>query len=502
MTHRSRRVAAMILVLSLAAWASGVAASGLPAPPVPGDPLAGGVPAYEGEPANPRPLNSFPVPQHPFMAPNGTSNIHNDAYQTDAYTVPGPLGRNVRVRSAFLAAECASLGFDREGHVITVCVGLDAPKLVRFHRETLEVLALLPLPPRAARGTGSSPLTDFSGGGYFYLDHRYRAVVPTAVREIWVVEPPTGDGPGAFRVVRRYGVGAVVEPQEGIVSALPDWSGRIWFVTSQGGVGTVDPETGRVQGLRLPGETISNSFAVDETGGVYVVSDHALYRFDAGPGGEPRITWREAYDRGTRIKPGQVNYGSGTTPTLIGDRYVAITDNADPYMHVLVYRRDRSVSGARRVCAVPVFGPYRGATDNSLVAVGRSLIVVNNYGYSGPLATRGGATTEPGIARVDFTPGGACRTAWTSPEIVPSVVPKVSLATGLLYVYTKPARPDGTDAWYFTAVDFRTGRTVYRVLVGTGLGYNNHYAPISLGPDGAAYVGLLGGLARVADGNR
>lgn len=92
-----------------------------------------------------------------------------------------------------------------------------------------------------------------------------------------------------------------------------------------------------------------------------------------------------------------------------------------------------------------------------------------------------------------------CTTVWASDEIAPSVVPKVSLTNGLVYTYTKPARDDGIDAWYLTAIDFRSGRTVYRVLAGTGLGYNNNYAPVTLGPDGAAYVGALGGLVQLRD---
>jgi hypothetical protein len=32
-----------------------------------------------------------------------------------------------------------------------------------------------------------------------------------------------------------------------------------------------------------------------------------------------------------------------------------------------------------------------------------------------------------------------------------------------------------------------------------GLGYNNNYAPITLGPDGTAYVGVLGGILAVRD---
>ena len=79
-----------------------------------------------------------------------------------------------------------------------------------------------------------------------------------------------------------------------IISALPDWAGRIWFVSEPGVVGTVDPASGAVQSRR-PGEKIGNSFAVDETGGVFIVTDGALYRFDAGATARRAVTWREAY---------------------------------------------------------------------------------------------------------------------------------------------------------------------------------------------------------------
>ncbi|MGI9085077.1 MAG: hypothetical protein ACR2FE_07265 [Aeromicrobium sp.] len=55
------------------------------------------------------------------------------------------------------------------------------------------------------------------------------------------------------------------------------------------------------------------------------------------------------------------------------------------------------------------------------------------------------------------------------------------------------------DAWFLTALDFRTGELVFKQRYGTGFGHNVNYVPISLGPDGAAYVGVLGGLVRVAD---
>ena len=78
-------------------------------------------------------------------------------------------------------------------------------------------------------------------------------------------------------------------------------------------------------------------------------------------------------------------------------------------------------------------------------------------------------------------------------------MPKVSLGAAVVYTYTKDPRSDGEDAWYLTALDFRDGHTIYKRLAGEGLGFNNNYAPVTLGPDGTAYVGVLGGLVELRD---
>ena len=87
---------------------------------------------------------------------------------------------------------------------------------------------------------------------------------------------------------------------------------------------------------------------------------------------------------------------------------------------------------------------------------------------------------------------------WRSHERAPSVVPKLSLANGLVYTYTKPADP--THRRLVLHRDRLPHReTVYKRLAGTGLGFNNNYAPVTLGPDGTAYVGALGGLVLLRD---
>ncbi len=390
----SRLLTALVLVLVPTLMSAAAAAAAVPAVPIPEGPEAGSVPAFIGGPQKPKAVQAPAVPRHPFMAANGRSNIHDDAYQTDTYTGPGPLGHAMQRASTFQGSECASVTFDRAGRIVAVCVGLDHPRVVLMDPQSLALLATFDLPPRLVNpATAGNPFTDFSGGGYFYLDQLDRAVVPTTTRHIWVVgETSSPLGPG-FGLERDYDVTAAVPLGDSIVSALPDWSGRIWFVSAAGVVGTVDPASGAVRSLAL-GEKIGNSFAVDETGGVFIVSDGALYRFDATPAGAPSITWRAPYANTGTKKPGQTQAGSGTTPTLMGSQYVAITDNADP-MNIVVLRRAKTVTGTRQVCTHPVFGPGAGSTDQSLIGTGRSMVVENNYGYSGLTATERGATTTP-----------------------------------------------------------------------------------------------------------
>jgi hypothetical protein len=284
-----------------------------------------------------------------------------------------------------------------------------------------------------------------------------------------------------------------------IISALPDWSGLVWFASVDGVVGTVDLDSGRIKYFDTK-EHNGNSFAIDDDLGVYIVTNSALYRFEAGSDGTPKVVWREAYENIGTQKPGQAQAGSGTTPTVMDGGLVSITDNADP-MNVVVYKRGRSVKGPRVVCKQPVFAKGASSSDNSLIAAGRSMVVENNYGYTGPTTTDDGKTTTPGVERVDIDPDGTgCRRVWHSDETSPTVVPKLSLGSGLVYVYAKPPnQPNGGDGWYLTAIDFRTGKTMFRRLTGEGIGFNNNYAPVTIGPDGTAYVGTLGGLVAIRD---
>jgi hypothetical protein len=489
---------AVVVAVAAAALAADPAVASAPLP-IPQGPAL--VAPFIGAPAVANPITDIPdVPQNPFMAPNGDSGIHDDGWQTNTYARPGPLGHAAQTISNFLAADCASIAFDHAGRIVATCIGVGAG-LYLIDPATLAVIGHYALPGRTLTGVLQNPnvFQGFGGGGYFYLDQHDRAVIGTSNRHILVVaENGTANG---FVLQHNYDLTSVLTSDETLNSALPDSDGLLWFVAKTDGVvGTLNFATGRTHVARLGsgavGE-IENSFAVGMHGDVYIATNRELYRFDAAADGMPTITWHAAYPNSGKAKPGQVDDGTGTTPAILPGGYVAITDNADP-MDVVVYRTAPAAT-QRQVCAVPVFTKGASATENSLIAAGRSLVVENNYGYTGPASTSLGGVTRPGFARVDIdADGGGCHLVWTnSSMIAPTVVPKLSLATGLVYAYTKTNAL--TDPWYWTAIDFRTGTTVWRQLAGAGLGFNNNYAGLTLGRDGTAYLGTLGGIIAVRD---
>src|SRR4051794_32542535 len=246
---RAGAVVATLIVVALFAMPVSAAAQipGAPVVPIP-DLQRSSVPQFEGGTAVPNPVDGGPVPpRNPFMAPNPRNNIHDDPYMSDTYRLSGPLGDGAEPSAYFPPGhECGSITFDSAGRIVTVCVGLERPVLVLMDPQTLQVLAAMPLPPRNV-SPGGNPFTDFSGGGYFYLDDHDRAVVPTTDRHILVVSITGAPG---FEVSADYDLSGAVPQGEGIVSVLPDWSGRLWFVTRQGLVGTIDRASGTVRTMR------------------------------------------------------------------------------------------------------------------------------------------------------------------------------------------------------------------------------------------------------------
>lgn len=438
------------------------------------------------------------------VGPAGTSLMHGDLASTDSTPNVGP-GRRARVAASTVpGGACAATFIGSDGIPVSLCTqflgpgGVAVPTVTLFHPRTASVLARLPL----TKG-------GLLGGVYGYLDARDRVVV--------------ADGSGAIvRVAHRGGLVAprlVVEERVSLAGHLPrgdavtglspDYAGRVWFASTNGVIGTVTRVAGRsrVTSMHLPrGEQLGNGLSV-RPAGVSVLTTHALYEMTAGADGIPRVRWRRGYDRGAARKPGQLTWGSGTTPTYFGPRgddWVAIVDSADRAPNLLVYRSD----DGGLVCRMRAFGRSGQGTENSVIARGpTSLVIPSTYGYQyPPMAESGPArpSSAPfvgGSTRVDVAPG-RCHRVWENGDRIASL-PRLSRADGLVYALGYgPYRPGPQQLGpvYLIGSDSATGRRVVTIPVGTGPVDEPLELTGTIARDGTLWQATVGRMLRIARG--
>ena len=217
-------------------------------------------------------------------------------------------------RSTFLEGVCASVTFDSRGRIETVCVGVEGPKLLLLDPRTLETLAAMPLPPR--QPGGGNLFTDFAGGGYFYLDNRDRAVIPTTLRHVYVVAADR-------RAASRSSATTTSRP-----SCCRATRSSRRCPTGAGGCGSrrraawSGPSTRRPArsargrwGRRSPTRSRSRTPAR-----VYIVTDAALYRLTAGAGGLPTTRLAQGLRELGRAEAGPVERRLGHDADADGRR--------------------------------------------------------------------------------------------------------------------------------------------------------------------------------------
>ena len=218
----------------------------------------------------------------------------------------------------------------------------------------------------------------------------------------------------------------------------------------------VDPNTS---------EDIQNSFSVGKDG-VYIVTNLALYklrfneetkRIEMDPKWEQNfLPGGLLYDNDLKKKPGHLNNGSGTTPTLLGDRFVAIVDNDTSQVNICIYSQETG----ELVSKHPLFEPGKSAVENSIIAYVNSFVVANTYGYIDPFDNN---PTPGGVHRFDYDANSnsfAKRDNWPpypDPYDCKTATPKLSVQSGLVYVYNRDDErgPTEHDDWQVTALDFR-----------------------------------------------
>jgi len=274
-------------------------------------------------------------------------------------------------------------------------------------------------------------------------------------------------------------------------------------------------------------EFVTNSFAVDETNGIYVASGNTMNRvqwtgerfsMDAADG-----AWAAKYTTGDA--PPTIKYGTGTgsTPTLMGfgpneDHLVVITDGANQ-MNLVAFWRDRQPEGGAQIAGQ--IGVHAGfdtppafvQSEQSVAVLDDGAFVVNNIAPTadglrqyGPdpslpdlcfnvLAT--GPMVEPGRGVERFKwdhKAHAWARVWANAELAStSMVPTISAASRAVCVNTYQ-RPDG---WQVQCLDWDTGEIYQSVSFGSTSYGNGAYALLQYLPDGDLLFNGIGGTTRV-----
>ncbi|GAA3045318.1 hypothetical protein GCM10010528_25760 [Gordonia defluvii] len=437
------------------------------------------------------------------VGPAGTSLMHGDLASTDSTPYRGP-GRRARLAASTVpGGACATTFLGWDGIPLSLCTqfvgpgGVAVPTVTLLHPRTAAVLARLPL----SKG-------GVLGGVYGYLDAAGRVVVADGSGAIVRVGHRGGIRAPRLFVDQRISLAGHLAAGDAITGLAPDFAGRIWFVSTNGVVGTVSTVQGkpRIASMRLPrGEQLGNGLSVRPTG-VSVLTTHALYEMVAGPDGRPYPRWRRAYDRGSARKPGQLTWGSGTTPTYFGpdgDRWVAIVDNADRVPHLLVYRSD----DGGLICRMPAFGRSGPGTENSILALGNALVIPSTYGYQYPPQAQTGPARPPsavfsgGSTRVDVTAAG-CRRVWENNDRI-ATLPRLARGDGLVYALgygPLGPGPQQLGPVYLIGSDFRTGRRAVTVPVGVAPLDEPLELTGTIGPDGTMWQATAGRILRITRG--
>ena len=452
---------------------------------------------------------NFP-PSNPFLADSPWPMAHGNPYIQASSPFPGPTGREATTVD-FLSAELPS--------VILVYSGpYPDGRRALWGSNALEVFKADPGPP--LRYIDRFPKVHLSGnlmvGAYILIDRDGTLFVPTEDGLDAFGDEVTGGLESKIAVRGSFAL-APAEHQGPVVGINLTYDGWVAFATAGGTVGVVARDFSDYRLLQLgPDDEISNSIAVDEQGGIYVVTSRKMYRvqwtgtkltLDPAAG-----AWTADYETGGDPAAGRLGQGSGSTPTVMGtgemDKFIVITDG-QKLMHLVLFWKDEIPANwspiapgkdPRMAAEVPVtFGDPEAessVSEQSVLVYGYGAVVVNNdYGIdgSGMEAVLSGMVAF-GVEKFVWNPKTRKLTsAWANPAIpCPNGIPSLSAATGLAYCIGKRG-----ENWTLEGIDWENGQSVFSRVTGNTNVYNSVYAAAEIGPDHNVISGTFQGIVNV-----
>lgn len=476
-------------------------------------------------------------PKNPFLADSAWPMTHRNPYVQASSPLPGPTSRD-------------SLRFPRYqgGGFINITQAMSAPyndgtlvawgsSMGSVYKNTVskEKLTQIDL----VKKPDAVNLANATTGAYTLLDRDNHFFVPGPGKLYAYTDAIVGDASSKINLARTFSLPAEAlraAPQDDpIVGLNMLYDGYLALATKRGTVMVVSRDFQEYHYLMLgdaDGEEVSNSIAVDENGGIYVVTGEAMYRvqwtgkalsLDSADGG-----WESLYENGADIQvPGRLGSGSGSTPTLMGvgdqDKFVVITDG-QKITHLVLFWRDEIPANwepiapgkDRRIAAeLPVdYGnPDReySISEQSVLVSGYGAVVVNNdYGLkeqsSNPMLANllNGLVVffsntkryaPYGVEKFEWNPQTRqLDVAWFNNDIsCPNGIPTMSTASNLFYCIGQR-----NAVWNLEALDWDTGSSAFYRPMSSLFIHNSFYASTQIGPYGDIWTGTTSGVVQLA----
>lgn len=479
---------------------------------------------------------------NPHLADSPWAGNHRNSYAQASSPFPGPVGpaEEISVDHDGFASAPIVLSFSPEypdgSAVIWASTVGFTNEILKIDPATVTVIDKYI--PQLEEGAG--PGTNSVSGAYNLVDVDNRLHVGQATALEVYGDAVPGQRDSTIAQLHRFDLPAeAMCGDDQLVGITMTYDGHIAFATENGVLGVVprQPDRMTAEHLRTSSingddcaagpdgdpETISNSIAADENGGIYVVTSHAMYRIE-WDGEQLTQAWRSSYAGAGGSGGGRLGAGSGATPSLMGtaadeDRFVVITDGQELMHLVLLWRDDipagwepvREGADRRIACEIPVtFGDDaadRSLSEQSVLVRGHSSVVVNNLQQFDPVLSRFPSQIAPYSQLLSGLPGNAptgiqrfawdsqtdtCDVVWSNPDVaIPNGIPTMSAATNMIYGIG--AR---NGVWTLEGLDWDTGEVTLTVETTAFPTTNSFYAATTVGPDGTIWTGNFGGVTR------
>ena len=468
------------------------------------------------------------IPQNPGMGENNYSSGHQDSYCSESVGLTGPTSKKLK-----LITQYNPYGFTS----IMACNANNQMVAISFIGEFFLVVF-----DSDCHIISSTKFGRYSGsfaGGYFYLNNDYDAIVTTGSRLECYPTACVPQKSEVYSLEAKWKSADIIREVTGnikgntLYSALPIWgqTNLYWcllagdYDTSSGELQSpaymaaveivpdakkVDGCTTKVKGyLKLENQWNNNTFSVDDTGAAYFVTNVMKSKTVPADFGNlfcviydsAKSTvvakWIYPYKSCGLLKTGQKNIGSGTTPTVMvgddGTKSVAITDNANPRMNVVVV----DCESGKLIAEKPVFSKMRSADEASLIGVNNRVVVENNFGHTIDYPYSQLVSNEPGMDLIEVLPSTkSAETIWNNERTTFFGMSMLARKSGIIFAYS--------GAWYETisttegpeysviAIDAYDGRIIWRIPVGRGFKYCHEYGGLYFNRTGSGTSMFVG----------